>query len=248
MTQPIRTITIGVTGRRHIAPYAIREIEKATQQLFERLARVVDARFVLETGLAIGADSIAAKAAVAANRRKKSAKIYVRAVLPMPRADYEDDFKSDALPGELSERAAFRALLAACDDVVELPIVTRRARGEFSRVDQYVALAERLVRNSDLLLAYWNPENPTFKPGGTVDVVTRKLADVKARNEGLVFSIGTPENVREKTGNGEKIYRPENMTRFGGFALNDGELLPSELAQSALDALVKALRVTLLDT
>ena len=228
MTQPIRTITIGVTGRRHIAPYAIPEIAKATQQLFERLARVVDARFVLETGLAIGADSIAAKAAVAANRRKQSAKIYVRAVLPMPRADYEDDFKRDALPGELSERAAFRELLAACD--------------------QYVALAERLVRNSDLLLAYWNPENPTFKPGGTVDVVTRKLADVKARNEGLVFSIGTPENVREKTGNGEKIYRPENMTRFGGFALNDGELLPSELAQSALDALVKALRVTLLDT
>ena len=63
MKESFRTITVGVTGRRHIAPYALSAINSTNRDIFEFLSRIENARIVLETGLAIGADSLVARVA-----------------------------------------------------------------------------------------------------------------------------------------------------------------------------------------
>lgn len=240
MKESFRTLVVGVTGRRHIAPYALRAVEESTRAIFDFLAQVEDAHVVLETGLAIGADSLAARAALDAKRR--GAKLLLRAVLPMPQHEYSKDFKTTSEPGTPSELDDFRALVDACDDVVEIPIVERKTNGEFSREAQYAALGERLVRESDLLLAYWSGDASKNKPGGTVDVVTRKLRAIATGARGRVLSIATPENFREKNPDGSKRFRPELIDSPGACALDSGAFAP---VASALESLAFALDVTL---
>ena len=161
-----REIVVGVTGRRHIVPDAIPAIENASRSLTRTLndaAEETGATIWVCSGLAVGADTVAARAVLEEKERGAGSRLRLRAVLPMPHEDYRDDFKSD----ELEE---FESILSRCDEIVETP---RRvdASGQWNRVAQYSALRDYLVANSDVLLAYWSGDASTVKPGGTVDVV-----------------------------------------------------------------------------
>ncbi len=103
------------------------------------------------SGLAAGADSLAAQEAIARN-------IPVLACLPMPVEEYEKDFSAPEL-------VRFRALLAAAARVT----VTSP-----TRENGYTAVARFIAQYSHLLVAFWDGQT-SRGPGGTADVVEMRL-------------------------------------------------------------------------
>ena len=209
-----REIVVGVTGRRHIVPDAIPAIENASRLLTRTLndaAEETGATIWVCTGLAVGADTVAARAVLEEKERGAGSRLRLRAVLPMPHEDYRDDFKSD----ELEE---FESILSRCDEIVETP---RRvdASGQWNRVEQYSALHDYLVANSDVLLAYWSGDASTVKPGGTVDVVLSATCEFYAGRPGAVVNVMTPENRRVRTPDGVKTYSPEILANPGAISV-----------------------------
>lgn len=160
---------VAVTGHRDI-PEEDRDAVTARVRGF---LQNVTARFpwtsvCLLTGLAAGADQLAAAAAREAGCR-------VIAVLPMPRERYEEDF-----PGP--ELAVFRQQLAAADQVVELPSVAG-AGAALDRVLQYERLGAYLAARGQILLALWDGTD-SGKPGGTAAVVRFALFGVPETHGG----------------------------------------------------------------
>jgi hypothetical protein len=154
---------VAVTGHRDI-PVEDRDAVKERVRLFLQgiAERLPWTPISVLTGLATGADQIAAAAAREGGCR-------VVAVLPMPRDRYEDDF-----PG--GELAAFRHELAAADHVVELPSAGR-AGEPLARVLQYERLGAYIVSHAQILLALWDGTD-SGKPGGTAAVVRFALTGV----------------------------------------------------------------------
>lgn len=207
----MKTLVVGVTGRRRVAPESIPALERASTRLTRALVETLRAPIVVCTGLAVGADSIAARAVLEEKKRRPATAPRLRAVLPMPRRDYEEDFK----PDELSE---FRALLARCDEVVELT-AERDASNRIARTAQYVKLRDYLVDKSDVLLAYWSGDASIVKPGGTVDVVLKKIKELSDGRRGLVCTVAAPELLRVKKPDGTKTYVPEKLQNPGAISV-----------------------------
>ena len=210
----VAELVVGVTGRRHIVPDAIPAIESASRSVMRALNGAAERRGATVwvcSGLAVGADTIAARAVLEEKGNDPASRLRLRAVLPMPRDDYREDFA----PNELDE---FESLLSRCDDVVETP---RRveASGEWNRVAQYSALRDYLVANSDVLLAYWSGDASTVKPGGTVDVVLSATRGFYAGRAGAVVNVLTPENRRVRTPDGVKTYSPEPLANPGAISV-----------------------------
>ena len=210
----VAELVVGVTGRRHIVPDAIPAIESASRSVMRALNDAAERRGATVwvcSGLAVGADTIAARAVLEEKGNNPASRLRLRAVLPMPREDYRDDFAADEL-------AEFESLLTRCDDVVETPRKVD-ASGAWNRVAQYSALRDYLVANSDVLLAYWSGDASVVKPGGTVDVVLSVARKFFAGRAGLVFSVATPELKRIKNPDGSKTYVPESVARPGAQSL-----------------------------
>ncbi len=110
-------------------------------------------RFVLVSGLAEGADRLAAEAALA--RRWG-----LIAMLPFSRSRYLEDFPD---PGA---RAEFASLIARADEVHEAP----DADAYRDAALPYAELGDRLIAAADTLIAIWDGE-PAQGRGGTVDVM-----------------------------------------------------------------------------
>ncbi len=217
LTQEIKSrqglLRVGTTGRRHIAPKATREIYQTTRAFFEILSETnVEVEFL--SGLAIGADSIAARFAIAARDAAPIGRFTVVGALPTPRKEYAADFSRDAAPGEISERRAFEALLDRCDAIRTVP----NPNG-VSHYETYALLGDYLCENVDVLLAYWSGDASKIKPGGTTDVVLKKLARRKFGEDPLVYCVYTPELFREKDDAGREIYRSEPIDDAGKVAI-----------------------------
>ncbi len=208
-----RLLRVGVTGRRHVAPKALREIYQTTRAFFEILSET-DADVEFLSGLAIGADSIAARFAIAARDAAPIGKFAVVGVFPTPRQEYAKDFSLDAAPGEISERRAFEETLDRCDAIRTVP----NPNG-VSHYETYALLGDYLCENADVLLAYWSGDASKIKPGGTTDVVLKKLARRKIGEDTLVYCVYTPELFREKDGEGRVVYRSEPIDEAGKVAL-----------------------------
>jgi hypothetical protein len=159
---------IGVTGHRDIAPAdadAVRaSVTGVLQNLRDRFRHIA---VTLVTGLAEGADTIAAEAALELG-------IGVTAILPMPLKQYENDFEGEAL-------VRLRALLG--DERVRsgsLPLAggrdTANMRDQKNRDIQYRLLADYLSRRANVILTVWDGEVNNL-PGGTADAVMRFLSD-----------------------------------------------------------------------
>ena len=146
------SLVVGVTGHRDIAADDEAPLRAAFVSVLERLARSSPhTPLLVLSGLAAGADSLAAEEAMARG-------IPVMACLPMPVGEYEKDFSP-------AESARFRALLATCSRVT----VTSPARE-----NGYVATGLFMAQYSHLLVAFWD-EKTSRGPGGTAEVIDMRL-------------------------------------------------------------------------
>lgn len=202
-------LIVGVTGRRHIVKESLDAVEKATREALRAICAAIPAgtRVLLDSGLAVGADSIAARVCAAESAADETFPMRLRAVLPMSREKYRDDFKGDELQG-------FETLLASAKEIVELPEAE-----DFDRIAQYSKLRDYLVERADILLAFWSGDESEVKPGGTVDVVLSKRRVFQQEGRGAILSIATPELKRVKEKDGTKRYEPEEGVDAGRIVL-----------------------------
>lgn len=231
---------VGVTGRRHIVPEALGAVESAARTASRALVAAAeeDGRPIyVATGLAIGADQLAAKqvleARAEAAARGEASPLRLVALLPMSVAEYRRDFSTKPGTGKTasaSELDDFNRYLASSDLVVEIEPtaanVERTKRGEEpDRMAQYAALGDFLVERSRLLWAFWSGDASNVKPGGTTDVVlrkTRRFANVGDAGElkaaEAVCCVATPEVLRVKNPDGTKTRVPESTENAGKLA------------------------------
>jgi hypothetical protein len=173
--KPRPALHVGITGHRW---NKLQENERARieRQLRDVLAAidasagkaVADAAsFFAETsatirllsGLAEGADEMAV--------RLRPPLWEVCAVLPFTVERYAQDFAPDRTGDGRGREAEFRASLAQCRRVLELP----SSEGE---AEAYARIGEFIARESDLLVAVWDGE-AAAGPGGTGSVVAKAV-------------------------------------------------------------------------
>jgi hypothetical protein len=158
----VRAIHVGVTGHR---PNRMPELQwrRIKRNLSRTMAKIEaenpNRRPVLVTGLAEGADRHAAFVALGRGWS-------LHAILAFHRSRFEEDFPDPYAIGE------FRALLKA-SDILEEP----NERWHIRKAPEkgYVAVGQRLLRLSDVLIAIWDGR-PSRGKGGTVDVIKRARA------------------------------------------------------------------------
>jgi hypothetical protein len=161
------SLEIAITGHRDLLPDDTKRHEAALKEIFESLRNQYQhSRLLLLTGLAVGADTIAARVAL----RKGIG--YV-AVLPMPHECYRTDFNTEASDQE------FEYLLGKAERVVELPVAEGSTLEDITddgpaRDQQYEKLGRFLVNYSQVLVAIWD-QDYRIKKGGTAHVVSLKL-------------------------------------------------------------------------
>ncbi|WP_328748643.1 hypothetical protein OHT57_24595 [Streptomyces sp. NBC_00285] len=141
-----RTTRIGVTGHRDI-PEPVVECVRAGI-LDEFASQAAGGPVEAFSALAAGADQLFADLALRNG-------IPLTAVIPG--MDYERHL------GGQETRAAFRRLLLACADRVDLPV-------ERTREEAYLAAGHWIVDHTDRLVAVWDGE-PARGQGGTADIV-----------------------------------------------------------------------------
>jgi len=129
----------------------LREAALKIQEDDDEFCSSTPAELRLHTGLASGADQIAAKSA-------HSSGYLVRAVLPFDPDEYRNDF---AIGEELD---AFDTALDEADEVVAVPGSRKDPEGA------YVLVGESLIEAADILVAIWDGEEGRG-PGGTAHVV-----------------------------------------------------------------------------
>jgi hypothetical protein len=188
-------LRIGITGKRAIPDSEHKRIRDALADIFEALALFLiacrtrheyvwaDEQPLLRiiSGLAEGADQIAAKLAVARMRGEiehdRKAETRLAAILPFPRNNFACDFKEDPskpegqkkrTPEEYEEaKARFENLLQDASEEAILEI-----DDEASALDRnhgYAALRDTLLEHSDILVAV--SDDVDGGTGGTVDVI-----------------------------------------------------------------------------
>ncbi len=145
-------LVVGVTGHRDIAKEDEAPLRAAfATALSELEAKIPHTPLLVLSGLAAGADSLAAEEAIAKG-------VPVIACLPMPVDEYERDFSSE-------ERMRFRTLLAACSRVT--------VRSD-EREKGYVETGLFIAHYSHLLVAFWDGDE-SRGAGGTADVVGMRM-------------------------------------------------------------------------
>lgn len=264
---------VGVTGRRHIVPEALTAVESAARTAARALVAAAeeDGRPIyVATGLAIGADQLAAKlvleARAEAAARGETSPLRLVALLPMSVAEYRRDFSTKPGTGETasaSELDDFDRYLASADLVVEIEPTAANIeltrRGEpLDRTAQYAALGDFLVERSRLLWAFWSGDASNVKPGGTTDVVLRKTrrlakldggeigtesgADGGGRAAEAICCVATPEVLRVKNPDGTKTRVPESTENAGKLAFRTSPTVGAPTFEEAENVAVRLKR------
>lgn len=175
-TEPRQTlvpIVLAVTGHRDLRAADLTALTAAVTNELRLMSRKhPHSPCVLLSGLAEGADRLAARCALEAGWT-------LGVVLPLPRHSYEQDFTE---PGSLED---FNDLLARATWCRDISVPGRE------RPDCYDALGEWLVRHSHALLALWDGE-PGRGPGGTAEVVRRFLDGATQDQQHLVLADTGP--------------------------------------------------------
>jgi hypothetical protein len=150
-----RELRIGVTGHRILAERE--RVAAGVEAAISRTEAAFPGRLlVVVSALAEGADRLVAEAAMARPGSR------LRAILPLPRSDYLEDFASP------ESRDEFLRLLARADEAVELP-----ARA--SREAAYAAANALMLDGIDVLIAVWDGRVAQGR-AGTSEVVARARA------------------------------------------------------------------------
>ncbi len=155
-------IIIGVTGHRDLdlRPDYDRVLRERVDAIFAKLAHDYPTTpLLLLTPLAEGADRLVAEVARARG-------IPYRVPLPMPLAQYREDFTTE------QSRAAFDTVAAGAETppyTIPQP-ASGPARDAGERAEFYARVGAHIVRSSHVLIALWNGL-PIDKTGGTADVI-----------------------------------------------------------------------------
>jgi len=167
-------LCIGVTGHRDLVPEELPRLEQRVRAFYTGLQRdYPELPLQLLSPLAEGGDTLAAEVAL-------SMGVSLVAVLPMARADYEQDFSSAAALDR------FRGLLARADEVIELPWMPSPPAGDdpaLNRTLQYAQLGVFTSDHSHVLLALWDGKKGE-RMGGTGQVVHYHLTGIMPGFEG----------------------------------------------------------------
>lgn len=160
-------LTIGVTGHRDLHADEIPVLRNIVRDFFLKLrSEFPDLDLQLITPLAEGSDRLVTDVALELG-------IELIVPLPMPQADYEEDFSS---PEAVEE---FRSSLAKARVIHlrTLPQANGRAVAEEDRVRQYAQLGIFISNHSQILLALWDGK-PAPAIGGTASVVNYHLTAI----------------------------------------------------------------------
>jgi hypothetical protein len=181
---------IGVTGHRDLRTQDIVPLELAVQSVIEDLRkRLPSTPVILLSGLAAGADQLAARVALRCG-------VSLAAVLPMPDAIYKTTMDKKG-------RECFDRLLPRASLTIRLPLaagVTDEllAESEKARAGQYEALAVFLATYCQAVIALWNGEASDAE-GGTYRVIQYVLGNPPESEgawgdpqSGVVYRIVTP--------------------------------------------------------
>ena len=193
-------LVIGITGHRDLRKEDDEPLRKAVRAVFDELASdYPHTPMQLISGLAEGADRLVADVALECG-------IALIACLPMEKAAYLNDFHAE------ESRREFDALLTKSARVVELPWEGGvPADHGPARTQQYQALGEYIVMESQVLIALWDGVD-TKLPGGTSTVVRMQLGmqsdggDIDPQRPldfpetGPVYQIVTPRVKNPKPG------------------------------------------------
>ena len=160
-------LTIGVTGHKDLLADEIPALTKKVRDFFLQLKHdFPDLDLQLITPLAEGSDRLVADVALELG-------IDLIVPLPMPQADYEQDFSSEAAIN------AFRSSLEKAR-VIHLRTLKRASGANLSteeRTCQYAQMGIFISNHSQVLLALWDGK-PSTKAGGTASVVNYHLTAV----------------------------------------------------------------------
>jgi hypothetical protein len=160
-------LTIGVTGHRDLCPNEVPALQKAVRDFFLQLRNDypgLDLQLI--TPLAEGGDCLVTDVALELG-------IDLIVPLPMPQAEYEQDFSS------VAEVEKFRHLLkkARVIHLRTLPEAGGRPVTREDRARQYAQLGIFISNHSQVLLALWDGK-PSDAAGGTASVVNYHLTAV----------------------------------------------------------------------
>jgi hypothetical protein len=144
-----RVLRIGVTGHRVLGDVAA--VRTRVDAVLDRLLGNATAAVAISP-LAEGADRLVARAVL--DRPGGTLDV----LLPLPVADYLDDFATSA------SRADFLALVGLARSVAEVPGV------EAARTAAYARVGRAVVEGCDVLLALWDGEQSAGR-GGTAEIV-----------------------------------------------------------------------------
>ena len=182
-------LTIGVTGHRDVRNDDFSRVREVFAAWLEDLAKTYpNTPLRLLTGLAEGADRIAARTFLETRQRLLTAGVETSeawelvALLPMPAEAYRDDFPNSA--------ADFDDLLRRADAVVTLPspgVEEMRARPEL-RIESYKALARHLLRHANVIAAIWDGKYLTLR-AGTSHIVQMKLEGSEATQSSYLVAM-----------------------------------------------------------
>ena len=158
-------VVVAVTGHRHLALEDLVVIETAVRAaMIDLQRRCPHSPFWLLSGLAEGADSIAARCALDLGWQ-------VHAVLPVSLEDHESSLSSP------QARDAFHILLSRCASLTILPLSSEAPD------QKYLDVAAYLCQQGQWLVAVWDGKH-VEGPGGTADVV-------RLFEQGTVNAVGT---------------------------------------------------------
>lgn len=163
MAEGIVPLIVGVTGHRDLVDAELPALELALEKFFNFLkTEFADVPVLLLTGVAEGADSLAADVAHRCG-------CDVQLVLPMPVELYQADF----------EGAARERFDQYCQKfpTKELSIVVGQDEADLDRDLQYARLGSFLAAHSHILLALWDGKYSTAV-GGTSQVVEFHQTDI----------------------------------------------------------------------
>lgn len=154
MTPAPLPVIVGITGHRDMAESGHAAVAESLRALFKALKMACPGAIHVMSGLASGADLLAADIA-------RDLDLALIAVAPMPVAAYRATLSCDA------DRARFDAHWKAAALTIELPAPP-------AHEDGYARLGALLARRSHVLVALWDgytdPGRPPA-PGGSADVV-----------------------------------------------------------------------------
>ena len=190
---PVYPYVAAVTGHRSFAkPGEVEGIPGFTEEdiketfksqlrpmakLWRKSCGKANAPFVLLTGLADGADQIAAEAAIELVEHEPELNIKVVAVLPMPEHLFINTIKNKTKYNDLIEKVSFKIALSLTKDNIghESEMWGDSEEAERRRQDQYAGLGHFLAVHSHVLFAFWDGIPSTQIKGGVADSIKFKI-------------------------------------------------------------------------